>query len=80
MAGNPKDSGTDRGDAPEAPVTVPDPTPAGAVKTLRRTVSSTQLLAAEILGRLREKSSRPPKALSEAEKEEEKKKDEEESK
>lgn len=79
MAGNPKDSGADRGDAEEAPVTASEePTPApGAVTVLRRTVSSTQLLANEILGRLRERSSRPPKALTE---EEEKKKDEEEKK
>jgi hypothetical protein len=70
MASDPKDARTDRGDAEEAPVEkvlkTPIPEP---VVTLKRTVSSTQLLASEVLAQLRQKSGIPPKLEEEDEEE-----------
>ena len=69
MAGDPKNAGADRGDVEEVPVK-PAEKP---VEGLKRTVSSTQIMASDILAQLQKKSSRPPKALTE----EDEKKDEE---
>lgn len=71
MAGNPKDARADRRDAEEAPVKAERPSgvtlPPQAAQ-LKRTVSSTQLLASEILAQLRQKkSSRPPAPLESSE-------------
>lgn len=69
MAGDPKDARADRRDAEEAPVekTLKTPIPEPVI-ALKRTVSSTQLKASDILAELRRRSGIPPKLEEEDEK------------